>query len=939
MRHSGHTSVVVLVLAIVFSMKNDHVIKMITTDGSLYLELSITLFLALTAVWYLNGTSSRNSSRSAASAIPHHRRRTVSTDNMTITKLQDVELHPLGEENEVMTEVPNLLGKLPEEILQETLRYLDDSSLANFARLCHWSYDKATPLLWQDVELVDCRTTDPQTPDMSDEHDDTPIICKLLVLASNPWIASHVHTLTHRCHLPPPAIFYELPRINFQGRTLSHDPRTLRLLHMACQNLSSIHTLRIIFGHWNLTRGLLVGLLGKPQGSTVRHLWLENCSLAGISQRLLQKFDLTGLESLRLRRLPLLANAGRHDSQEVYTRGPFPDWRSDRAFEVRQDGRGGVIKTSTELFRHQEALIRNLIIAHNSQAEESQVKADIDAARKRFELSFRDAHNFDEKIYSRLPDVGGLISSIQQELSDEDRSVVSGVKQLLDHNHPDFALSDTDPFPTFMHILECSTASLISLNLDWVLFRRTDQRASSESKTSLESMFKRMFKLHFPHLRAFQFRNAVIAEAELPQDVYLLDACGLNSGSTFDTDMCVSWLESHPRLRSLAWPADRFFRPTKNTAPGFQTRIDSIISKMARTLEDLRVDTVYSRSGEFKTDDSDDPIDLNRRQSRRRFISEFAARMQNLDSLKMEGGIPRDEKREIIRALRQSPLQRLVMIGVNAPTGNTWGFAGRDIGSLGINEDPNDPDDFGSLEEEDTDEIVRLGTMTPEPVNASEAFEAEYGWPPSPPFLYTLASYHANTVTELKFCGYRGAPLLWNPTPITNYMLAPLRHFHNLRHLILSLWLHTLWEDDHRDDEILEYWLNTRSSSTTALITTSNEPLTGWAEELATKYEPKVMAARIVALMGPFISEQAKSQHGGMHVRASFCIGSYGGLFDFDVIIGKDANGKDELREWKGPREELHPERRADKLRNRRWFGTPVRRDLGDGQRSMSVSL
>lgn len=918
-------------------MKENNVVKMVTTDGSLYLQLSVTLFLALTALWYLNGTSSVI--RAEAPRPLYHCRLTVSPDNKIPTKLQDTEPFHSREGNKIMTEASSLLGRLPEEILQETLRYLDDSSLANFARACHWSYDKATPLLWQDVELIDCRSTHPDAPDLSDEHDDTPIIRKLLVLASNPWIASHVHTLTHRCHLPPPAIFYELPSINFQGRTLSHDPRTLRLLGRACGNLSNVHTLRIIFGHWNLTRGLLIGLFGKPNGSTIRHLWLENCSLAGISQRLLQSFDLAGLESLRLRRLPLLADAGRHDSQEVYTRGPFPDWRSDRAVEIRQDGRGGVIKTSTKLFRHQEALIRNLIIAHNSRAEESQVKADIAAARKQFELLFKDAHNFDEKMYTKLPDIDGLISSIQQELLDENWSALSSVKQLLDRNHPDFALSDTDPFPTFMHILEHSTISLVSLNLDWVLFRRTDQRASSESKASLEGMFKRMFRLHFPHLLAFQFRNAVIAEAELPQDVYLLDACGSSSGSTYDIDMCVSWLESHSRLRSLAWPADRFFRPTKDTSLELQTRVDSVISKMARTLEDLRVDTVYSRGGEFKTDDSDGPVGLNRRQSRRRFISEFAARMQSLDCLKMEGGIPRDEKRETIRALRQSPLQRVVMIGVNAPFGNSWGFAGRDIGSLGINEDPNDPDDFGSLEEEDTDEIVRLGTAIPESVDANTPFEAEYGWPPGPPFLHTLASYHANTVTELKFCGYRGAPLLWNPTPITKYMLAPLCHFHNLRHLILSLWLHTLWEDDHRDDEILDYWLNTRSPSTTALVTTSREPLTGWAEELASKYDPKVMAARIVALMGPFISEQAKSQHGGMHVRASFCIGSYGGLFDFDVIIGKDADGKDELREWKGPREELHPERRAEKLRNRRWFGTPVRRDLGDGQRSMSVSL
>ena len=832
----------------------------------------------------------------------------------------------------------SLLGRLPEEILQETLRYLDNHSLANFSQTCHWSYDKATPLLWEDVELVDCRTINDAVPDVSDEHDDTPIIRKLLILASNPWIASHVHTLTHRCHLPPPAIFYELPRINFQGRTLSHDIRTLHLLAKACQNLTSIHTLRIIFGHWNLTRGLLTGLLGDPKGSTIRHLWLENCSIAGISQRLLQSFDLRKLKSLRLRRLPLLANAGRFDSQEVYTRGPFPDWRTGRAFEIRQDGRGGVINTSTELFRHQEALIRNLIVAHGSQLPESQAKENIEAANKQFELSFKDAQDFDKEIYKQLPDLGGLIYSIQQGLSDEDRSPTNSVKQLLHSNHPDWAPTDTDPFPTFMHILEHSAASLTSLNLDWVLFRRTDQRASSESESSLQSMFKGLFKLHFPYLRAFQFRNAVIPESELPQGVYLLDSCEAAPLTLFDPDMCVSWLERHPKLQSLAWPADRFFGHTKNTTHELQQRIDFVISRLARTLEDLRVDTVYSRSGEFKTDDSDELSDLSRRRSRRRFISEFAAHLQRLESLKMEGGIPRDEKREIIRALHQSPLQKIVMIGVNSPIGNTWGFAGRDIGSLGINEDPNDPDDFGSLEEEDTDEIVRLGTTRPEPVGSSEFFEAEYGWPPGPPFMHTLASYHANTVTELKFCGYRGAPLLWNPTPITDYMLAPLRHFHNLRHLILSLWLHTLYEDDHRDDEILDYWLNTRSPTTTALVATSTEPPTGWTAELASKYEPSAMAARIVALMGPYVSETAKAHPGGMHVRASFCIGSYGGLFDFDVIIGKDANGKDELREWKGPREELHPERRAEKLRNRRWFGPTVRRDV-DGQRSMSISL
>ncbi|KAI5208680.1 hypothetical protein E4T39_01434 [Aureobasidium subglaciale] len=894
---------------------------MIMFDQSIYLQLTATLFVIITTIWYLASNS-------------------LSTDNIKPRSNHHDMAECQSEDVSDPTDISsNLLSKLPEEILHETLRYLDDTDLFRFAQACRWAYDKSIPLLWQNVELTDCRTTNSTNTDWSDDHDDTPIIRKLLVLASNPWIASHVHTLTHRCHLPPPAIFYELPRISFHGRTLSHDPRTLRLLHKACHNLTSIHTLRIIFGHWELTRGLLIGLLGNSRSSSIRHIWLENCSIAGISNRLLRSFDLTKLESLRLRRLPLLANAGRHDFQEVYSRGQFPDWRSDRSNEIRQDGRGGLIQTSVEQFKIQESAVRNLVLAHQTQTNDSDANENIEAAKKQFESLFVQANEFANEAYTQIPDHGGLIASIQQELSDEGRSPIDSVGQLLDRNHPDSAPNDTDPFPTFMHILEHSSASLTSLNLDWVLFRRTDQRASLESKSSLDGLFGGLFRLHFPCLRAFQFRNAVIEESAFPRDLYLLDSCGTDLNSPLATDLCIAWLELHSKLRSLAWPADRFFRPTRALSAELQKRLEHVISKLAQSLEDLRVDTVYSRSGEFKTDNSDDPLDVSRRRSRRRFISEFAARLQKLESVKMEGGIPRDEKRETIRALRQCPLEKVVMIGVNCPIGNTWGFNGKDIGSLGINEDPNDPDDFGSLEEEDSDEIVRLGTTTPDPVSRNEIFEAEYGWPPAAPFIHTLASYHASTVTELKFCGYRGAPLLWSPTPITNYMLAPIRNFHNLRRLIISLWLHTLWEGEHRDDEILDYWLNTRDASTTALVTTSIEEPTGWAKELATKYAPAVIAARIVTLMGPFISEKAKSQHGGMHVRASFCIGSYGGLFDFDVIIGKDANGKDELREWKGPREELHPERRAEKLRNRRWFGTRVRRDLGDGQRSMSVSL
>lgn len=310
------------------------------------------------------------------------------------------------------------------------------------------------------------------------------------------------------------------------------------------------------------------------------------------------------------------------------------------------------------------------------------------------------------------------------------------------------------------------------------------------------------------------------------------------------------------------------------------------------------------------------------RNSRRLFISRFAARMQKVEVIKVEGGIPRDEKRELLRALGSCPLSKVVLIGVNCPIGNTWGFCGRDIGSLGINEDPNDANDFGSLETEDIDVITRLGALKPTPPNPNQRFEAEYGWPPSPPLLHTIAAYHASTITHLKFCGYRGAPVLWDPTPITAPMLAPLRHFHRLHTIVLSFWLQTLYEGDHRDEEIISYWLNSRNPSSTALVApaSSSDSLIGWAKELAEKYEPSRIARRIADFMGPFLSERAKAQQGGVKVRGSFCIGEFGGLFDFDVVVGKMADGQDGLVSWKGPREELHPERRREKLERRRWF-------------------
>lgn len=73
-----------------------------------------------------------------------------------------------------------LLHRLPEELRFDILERLGKTDLTFFGETSRWTYDLATPLIWRDVELVDCRT---QHEESVDEHDDTPLLKKLLVLA------------------------------------------------------------------------------------------------------------------------------------------------------------------------------------------------------------------------------------------------------------------------------------------------------------------------------------------------------------------------------------------------------------------------------------------------------------------------------------------------------------------------------------------------------------------------------------------------------------------------------------------------------------------------------------------------------------------------------------------------------------------------------------
>ena len=115
------------------------------------------------------------------------------------------------------------LTALPEELLQQIADLLDRTSQKNFALVNWTAWEVATNALWRDVKLIDKRTqhhiSDAEHNRIFgeveirrnkrglDEHDDAPLLRKLLILASNKRLARKVRVLTHRCHLPLPAIF------------------------------------------------------------------------------------------------------------------------------------------------------------------------------------------------------------------------------------------------------------------------------------------------------------------------------------------------------------------------------------------------------------------------------------------------------------------------------------------------------------------------------------------------------------------------------------------------------------------------------------------------------------------------------------------------------------------------------------------------------------
>jgi hypothetical protein len=681
--------------------------------------------------------------------------------------------------------------------------------------------------------------------------------------------------------------------MQFDADNLSQDKRLHILLKLALRNLVNVHTLRIIYGHWKLTNALVAGFLdeSRPRNVPLRKLWLECCCFQKDALYWLLPNKTTGLESIRLRRLG-------NEMFDPVQRRPLSPYQFKLSRGGYQDfpihnGAGGFARTTAQLI-------------DNGSWVGGPFPSVEDLIKK--------AEAFDAIIWEELAEIREYIDA-----------------NPVEFEPTTFGAMAPDVRPPLEWLIACSTSTLTSLNLDWVFWRAVS-RIPTEPVNS-EQFLIALSKMRFPHLRAFQIRNAVLPLTNLPDNIYLLE------------DTFLEFLEAHTKIQCLGWPMDRVYKHVKPSVD-VQARSQRLVAHLATMLTDLRIDAPHAERGEPFTDESGTIEDAQKRARRRRFIAEFAPHMRKVEQVKLEGGIPRDEKREVIRALHWCPLKKIVMIGASFPVGNTWGNRGYHLKALDPAQAQSDL--FNALENEDLDGMLaayRRGFHRP----LDFTFEPNYGWPPQAPLLHTIALHHASTIEELKICGYNGCPILSHPSPIANPLLTGLRSFDNLRQLVLSFWLLTLHEDSYRDAEIIQSWLDTRSPSSTALtvVTPPASPTTDqpvdpghfpnfayprvaprpqefnrWAVALKTMFSPSALAYRVARDIGPYLSPLAKERKGGVRVRASFCLGTHAerriasDIFDLDMRIGVG----DQVLEFVGPREEGETGRWWKKLEERRWF-------------------
>jgi len=741
------------------------------------------------------------------------------------------------------------LESLPDELLDDIFTRLNGAEQYNTALVSWHCYHRVVPHLYRAIELVDCCNNA-----KGDAHDDSPMISILFTLTENPYLASKVRKLTHRCHFSLPDIYEDLLVASFQNPTFSNDGRTLRLLSRAIHNLVNVNTLRIIHGHHNVTVALLQGFFSKARKYQlpVARLWLESCCLEGVAQRIGVNALLGGLQSVRIRRLRAMSENSTigeltfsHDERRGTSSNMLDDW--DISPSQRDTW---IVKIPKE--------------------------------------DFQMAAYFDEDIYRRFSRVEGLAEP------DDDIDCKPGDSTCQDT--PYFV--DEEPGWLVSQFVTKSSSTLTSLNLDWVL--------------QVMPLIRNNWISHatFPNLRAFQVRNAVTTQTGFDPDTTI---------SLLQGDW-LQFLERHPQIQCLTWPLEHFFHPT--SLPFLTSGAENVVMTLGRTLKELRIDTQLLYSPEPNTDPIDsgraesrrDLEGVSRRLRRRFFIEHIAPHLSTLEVLKIEESIPFDERSEMVRAVRFSPLRKLVIIGASFPPLDTFTRLPSPIHHAPFVGLPSIHETYGDhqpdlLEETDWD------TLRVEALSLSSPFAPTYN-PSKYSLLVTIALHHASTITTLKFCGFLGAPKLHKTASHRLTGLIPLRHLHNLRHLIMSFSMRTYFEGLDRSDQIRSYWLDGQSPNSTALaIPTGAENQNPWAKLLTEYYAPAKLVEKVTDVLTPRLSTQALARKGGLSVDAVLRLGDFE-IFHLDIQLGVHG----EVLSYRGPTSENDAEKSGEKLESRSWF-------------------
>ena len=581
----------------------------------------------------------------------------------------------------------------------------------------------------------------------------------------------------------------------------------------------NVQTLRIIGGHQYITTALLRGFLGRSRQAErpIRRLWLESCYLSVLSFPSLNPLDfklqpvtapgskwyqprqcgLDQLESLRIRRLRL----GTPQSGRRF--GPSRGGPTQRL----HSGKGGLYETTMSTTQEK------FFIPHLLSLKSLDKVSD-------FLLPSR---WFNEQIFKKLPEVDQFFIAKRPLLPDDgiDDDIFDEISETdgVDAFKSGKALARSESaLYTILSMLEPATDTLTSLNIDWLIFYDSAPKEDgSGDDLNARVLLWKLSTMRFPHLRALQLRNAACDNTKVPSAVYLLHPVrrGHEHLKEVDGDSpavidFLTFLEEHPKIQCLAWPMDRFYhhQPVDKEE---EDRASAVVNILGRTLVSLRIDAEYRPYGEPHTDANDHQHAQHMRIRRRKFVSKFAPKMTHLKHLKMEGGLPKDEYRETIRAVHRCPLEKMVMIGITWPLGNSWGLNGRDLAAF---PEAGALNHFGILEEEPKEAVMAATREALPPIVNDYTFVPEYGWPECPPMLHTIATFHADTITELKFCGYQGAATLHVHTELMLGLLHPLRYFNNLQNLVLSIWLLTYHDNDWREQEVIQYWLQESSDDT-----------------------------------------------------------------------------------------------------------------------------